>query len=529
MKETRKRRFLYLLMAVCLLAAAMFSYGKVDALAEAAEVEETDAEVEETDAEAEETDAAETEADEIDTEEAETEEADVSEEEAEEPVYTIDNIRDYVVGLDAPVELADGTIRPMINFDNAATTPALQPVMDEVDEKLVMYGSIGRGYSQKSNYSTDLYNETRKKVLDFVGADEKIYTCFYSNNTTDGLNKLASALIETGDEVVLCTRMEHHANDLPWRERCNVIYAEVDEQGRVMYDEIERLLQENKVDIVSVTAASNVTGYVTDVHRIAKLAHQYGAIIVVDGAQIVAHRSFSMMGETEDENIDFFAFSAHKMYSPYGGGAVVGVAYTLDYHMPQFYGGGIVKIVADYEQSYKNAPARYEAGSPNYPGVIGMGKAIEILEEVGFDAIQAHEQELIRRLIDGLEKYDNITVYGDTEDISDRVGVVTFKFNDLNTFMLAHMLSEKGGVATRRGAFCAHPYVWRLMGIPDVEVMDYVNCGDVDSPGMIRVSFGIYNTVEEVDEFLRILDEILPDARAEQEKMNEKDEFSWKY
>ncbi len=237
MKETRKRRFLYLLMAVCLLAAAMFSYGKVDALAEAAEVEETDAEVEETDAEAEETDAAETEANEIDTEEAETKEADVSEEEAEEPVYTIDNIRDFVVGLDAPVELADGTIRPMINFDNAATTPALQPVMDEVDEKLVMYGSIGRGYSQKSNYSTDLYNETRKKVLDFVGADEKIYTCFYSNNTTDGLNKLASALIETGDEVVLCTRMEHHANDLPWRERCNVIYEEVDEFLRIL-DEI---------------------------------------------------------------------------------------------------------------------------------------------------------------------------------------------------------------------------------------------------------------------------------------------------
>ena len=152
MKETRKRRFLYLLMAVCLLAAAMFSYGKVDALAEAAEAEENEAEAEETDAEAEETDAAEIEA-------------------------------------------------------------------DEVDEKLIMYGSIGRGYSQKSNYSTDLYNETRMKVLDFVGADEKIYTCFYSNNTTDG-------------------------------------------------------------------------------HRIAKLAHQYGAIIVVDGAQIVAHRSFSMMGET---------------------------------------------------------------------------------------------------------------------------------------------------------------------------------------------------------------------------------------
>ena len=447
----------------------------------------------------------------------------------EESIYTIDNIRDYVVGLDEPVTLEDGTERPLINLDNAATTPALKPVMEEVDEKLAMYGSIGRGYSQKSNYSTDLYNETRKKVLDFVGADEKIYTCFYTNNTTDGLNKLASALIETGDEVVLCTRMEHHANDLPWRERCNVIYAEVDDDGRVIYDEIERLLQENKVDIVAVTAASNVTGYITDVHRVAKLAHQYGALIVVDGAQIVAHRSFSMMGETEEENIDFFAFSAHKMYSPYGGGAVVGNRNTLDYHMPEFYGGGIVKIVADYDQSYKNAPERYEAGSPNYPGVIGMGKAIDILEEVGFDAIEAHEQELISRLIDGLKKYDDIILYGDTDNISDRVGVVTFKFSKLNTYMLAHMLSEKGGVATRRGAFCAHPYVWRLMGIPDEDIMDYVNCGDIDSPGMIRISFGIYNTVEEVDELLRILDEILPAAFEEQEKLNQEEEFSWKY
>ena len=205
--------------------------------------------------------------------------------------YTIDNIRQYVAGVDEPVELADGTTRPLINFDNAATTPALIPVMDEVNRKLLMYGSIGRGFSQKSNYSTELYEETRGTVLSFVGLDP---LNDYDYMSTDGLNKLASALITDKEDLVLSTRMEHHANDLSWRERCRVIYAEVDDLGRVRYDEIERLLQENSVKLVAVTAASNVTGYVTDVHRIAKLAHRYGAMIVVDGAQIVAHRDFSM-------------------------------------------------------------------------------------------------------------------------------------------------------------------------------------------------------------------------------------------
>ncbi len=270
---------------------------------------------------------------------------------------TLDNVRDYIVGIDEPVELSDGSTRALINFDNAATTPAFTPVMQEVDSRLEMYGSIGRGFSQKSNVSTDLYNDTRDKVLDFVGADIPTYTCFYVNNTTDGLNKLASALIETGDEVVLTTRMEHHANDLSWRERCKVIYAEVDEQGRVIYEEIEKMLKENHVDYVSVTAASNVTGYVTDVHRIAKMAHQYGAKIIVDGAQIVSHRSFSMRGKTPEEDIDFFVFSAHKMYSPYGGGAVVGLWEDLDQHMPEFYGGGIVTIVGDKDWFNNDPPA----------------------------------------------------------------------------------------------------------------------------------------------------------------------------
>ncbi len=335
--------------------------------------------------------------------------------------YTIDNIRDCVIGLDEKMELGNGSKMAVTNFDNAATTPALQPVADEVNEELKKYGSIGRGTSPKSTHSTEVYNETKEKVIDFVGADHEKYTVFYVNNTTDGLNKLASAMIEDKSDLVLTTRIEHHSNDLPWRELGTVIYAEVDDQGRVIYDEIEKQLQNNKVKFVSVTAASNVTGYVTDVHRVAKLAHKYGAKIIVDGAQIVAHRKFSMLGEDgPDDDIDFFVFSAHKMYSPYGGGAVVGLTDDLMGHMPKFYGGGTIRIVGDDWVEYADPPKSYEAGSPNYPGIVGLGKAIDVLEEIGFDNIEAHEKALNRKLVDGLLKIDNSIVYGDTEETSIR-------------------------------------------------------------------------------------------------------------
>ncbi len=431
--------------------------------------------------------------------------------------YTLDNIRDQVVGLNEQVELESGKKKAVTNFDNAATTPALQPVVDEINDKLEMYGSIGRGFSPKSDYSTDLYNNTREKVLEFVGADPGMYSVFYVNNTTDGLNKLASALIEDKSDVILTTRIEHHSNDLPWRENGTVIYAEVDDQGRVIYDEIEKQLQNNKVKYVSVTAASNVTGYITDVHRVAKLAHKYGAKIIVDGAQIVAHRKFSMIGESEDENIDFFVFSAHKMYSPYGGGAVVGLTEELMYRMPKFYGGGTIEIVGDDWVQYAEVPKSYEAGSPNYPGVVGMGKAIDILQEIGFDKIEEHEKALNRKLVDGLLKIDNAIVYGDTEDLSDRVGVITFNFSDVNSYLVAEQLSKQYGIATRRGAFCANPYVWRLYGLPDEAVRNFEECSDINTPGMIRVSFGIYNTEEEVDYLLKVL----PDAIKRAKKSNE--------
>ena len=441
--------------------------------------------------------------------------------------YSMETVRDNIVGVNTLIELENGTKQPLINFDNAATTPAFKAVQQAVDEELEMYGSIGRGYSQKSNHSTDVYNSTRDKVLEFFTADPEQYTCFYTNSTTDGLNKLASALITSKKDIVLTTRIEHHANDLSWRERCKVIYAEVDEQGRVIYDDIEKLLKKNKVKIVSITAASNVTGYVSDVHRVAKLAHKYGAMLVVDGAQIVAHRKVEMMGDLNDpdDDIDFIAFSAHKMYSPYGGGAVVGLTSELNEHMPTFYGGGTIKVVGDDWQVYKEAPAAYEAGSPNYPGVVGLGKAIDVLSTIGMDKIQAHEKVLNRKVIDALKTQPNVILYGDSENIDDRVGVVTFNFHDINTLLLAEQLSQLGGVATRRGAFCAHPYVWRLMGISDETARGFENCVDGNTAGMVRLSFGIYNNEDEIDQFLAVL----PSAMAKAKELNPNGQMNPEY
>jgi len=416
----------------------------------------------------------------------------------------MENIRNMMFGTNTLVELDNGKLTPGINLDNAATTPPFKAVVREIEKQLQCYGSIGRGKGQKSEHSTEIYVEGRDIVKDFVGANDDRYTVFYTNSTTDGMNKLASALIESPNDVVLTTRMEHHANDLPWRERAKVVYAEVDALGRLIIDDIERLLimYGGAIKYVSVTAASNVTGYVNDVHKIAKLAHRYGAKIIVDGAQIVAHRAFSMIGNTPEEDIDFFVFSAHKMYSPFGGGAVVGQAEILNEHIPQFYGGGMVKAVCDNSVVYLPAPDRYEAGSPNYPGVVGMLNAMKILKCIGFDYIKNHEQLLLRKTLKELRKLPGIVLYGDSNHIADRVGIIVFNIKNIHNEIVAEYLANHHAIATRHAAFCAHPYVRRL-----TKVDDPTPC---ESPeGMIRISFGIYNDEADVDAFLHAIKALL--------------------
>ena len=425
------------------------------------------------------------------------------------------SIREMMVGVDSKVSLANGTNAVAINFDNAAATPPFSQVLEEIQKQAQYYGSIGGGKGQKSQHSTKIYEQGRQTVLNFVGGNPDKHAVFYVNNTTDGLNKLASALITSKEDIVLTSRMEHHANDLPWRHRCNVIYAEVDRDGRLIYEDIERLLKENsgKVKYVSITAACNAAGYVNDVHAIASVAHKYGAQIIVDGAQIVAHRAFSMVGADESEDIDYFVFSAHKMYAPFGSGAVVGLKKELDTKMPNFFGGGMVNVVTDSFETYYDHPERYESGSPNYFGVVAMLKAIEILNDVGFEYIVEHEQVLMRRAIDGLKAIPGIILYSDVENIADKVGLVIFNIDGIPHGDTAQKLADKRAIAVRQGAFCSHPYVFRLLGISNEQIVRDMVRDDFVMPGMVRASFGIYNDEEEVDIFLETVKEIAAERR----------------
>jgi selenocysteine lyase/cysteine desulfurase len=414
-------------------------------------------------------------------------------------------------GLDAWIAHSSGLMLPGVNLDNAATTPPFADVAREIQRHMKYYGSIGRGVGQKSKHSSAIYEKGRKSILDFVGADED-YTVFYVSNTTDGMNKLAGALTNYRDSnmLVVSTRMEHHANDLPWRGRANMAYVEVDADGRLVLEDFERILRRREyrdmTKYVTVTAASNVTGYVNDVHAIARVAHKYGAKIIVDGAQIVAHRQFSMRGRPgKDEDIDFFVFSAHKMYSPFGGGAVVGRKDLLDAHLPLFCGGGMVVTVTDDGVVYAAAPDLYEAGSPNMPGVVGMLKSMEILQKIGFDYIMRHEQRLLRRALDGLSKIDGVMLYGDSKNIADRVGILVFNIEGRQPADTAKELASRAGINLRHAAFCAHPYVRRLEGKAPHEL-----CGAAEPPGgMVRASFGIYNTEADVDLLVQTVEEIV--------------------
>ena len=421
--------------------------------------------------------------------------------------FTPEEIREMIYGLDTLVELENGRKVPAINLDNAATTPPFKDVLCEIQAQMCRYGSIGRGTGQKSAYSGRIYEEGRRKVKEFVGldADNREYTVVYTNNTTDGLNKLASALLSEHNSncegfTVISTRMEHHANDLPWRERVGVervFFAEVDEKGRLRIEDLKRLLHKNRdVKYVAVTAASNVTGYVNDVHRIAKIVHAYGAKIIVDGAQIAAHREFNMLGKTHDENIDFFVFSAHKIYSPFGGGAIIGLTDILDKHIPRFYGGGMVDAVYDCNVDFTIPPELYEAGSPNYPGVVGMLKAMETLKDIGFDYIEEHEQKLMKKTIDALRKIPSVKLYGDNDNYSDRVGIVVFNIGRLSDTDVAESLAGESAISVRHRKFCAHPYVRRLLK------------RDCLHDGMVRVSFGIYTDDNDVDTLIEAVRKI---------------------
>ena len=416
-----------------------------------------------------------------------------------------------LIGIDTKVKTLNGKNIRAINFDNSATTPPFKKVIDNIVKLSEYYGSIGRGAGQKAEFTTHIYHEAKNYLLDFFNVRNKEnYTVISVANTTDGINRLSRILSKDKSDVILLSRMEHHSNDLPWRKHFTVDYVDVDEKGRLLINEFEeKLVRYNgRVKYISVTGASNVTGYLNEIHKIAKIAHKYNSKIIVDGAQLVPHKRINMSGNNSDEIIDFLIFSGHKLYAPFGGGIIIGPKDEFNMHDTDNEGGGTVNIVMDNWIKYLDTPAKNEAGTPNYFGIVSIVEALRILDNVGFDNIHNNEIKLRNKLFDGLKLIPKIINYGDMDNYEDRLGIGVFNIKSVYHQEVAEELAKIYGILVRQGWFCAHPYCRRLMNLSEKEATNFIYDNNEKMPGMVRVSFGIYNNEKEVDYLLNALEKI---------------------
>lgn len=421
-----------------------------------------------------------------------------------------ESYRELFNGIETEVLLSNGKEVIPINFDNAATTPPLKKVDEFICENIMMYGSVGRG-GQKSAYCTSAYEISRETILKFFSLDESDnYEVIYVKNTTEGINLLANMLCDRNTQKVLTSRMEHHANDLPWREMGKPYYCEVDDEGKLILEDLQEKLKRAKgtIKYVTITGTSNVTGHVNPIHRIAKIAHQYGARCIIDGAQLVAHREIDMRGNSKEEEIDALVFSGHKMYAPFGSGVVIVKRDMIEGKRPFLLGGGAVESVFDYDVYYKKSPYKDEAGTPNFLGAMAIVAAMSLLKSIGYNNIVEHEEKLKNKLIKGLECLPQIELYGASKSL-DRVGVVPFNAKGISHGDMGSKLQDMRGIAVRTGCFCAHPYVTRLLGMTDEQRYKLLEDPNAKTIGMVRASFGLYNTEEEVDEFLNCVERII--------------------
>jgi selenocysteine lyase/cysteine desulfurase len=392
------------------------------------------------------------------------------------------------VGAGWVVPLVGGRRARGVHLDLAASAPALQRVADHVAAALPAYASVHRGAGYLSQLSTALYEQARRTVGSFVGARADDVVVF-TRNTTDALNLLATAV--PGEVVVL--DVEHHANLLPWRAERRAHGVRVVRSASTLAETEARLaaeLDRRPAALLSVTGASNVTGEVPDLRRLADLAHAHGARFAVDAAQLLPHRGFDLAAT----GADYVAFSGHKLYAPYGAGALVGRRDWLDAAEPHLAGGGAVREVTTAATTWAASPERHEGGTPAVLGALALAEALRTLAETGFARVRAHEQALHRRLVDGLRErgIEALRVWDDAADV---VGVVSFTVPGWRSAQVAAYLSAEHGVGVRDGRFCAHPLLARL-DLPG---------GD---GGAVRASLGVSSSAADVDRLLAALDEL---------------------
>lgn len=412
------------------------------------------------------------------------------------------------VGIDRPVPVLGGTLRTYTNFDNAASTPAFKAVQEAVENFLPYYSSVHRGTGFKSQLSTYAYDQARQVVMRFLGADPDEHTCLFGKNTTEAINKLAHRFpFSERRSIVLTTGMEHHSNDLPWRAAAETIHIRLLPDGRLDLSDFDARLTQfgERVALVAVSGASNVTGYLNDIHSLAEKTHTAGAQILVDAAQLAPHRKIEMLPLSDPRHLDYVAISAHKMYAPFGTGALVGRRDTFAQGDPDQRGGGTVEIVTLDSVVWSPPPDREEAGSPNTVGAVALAAAIQQFAQIGMDQVARHEAALTAYALTRLPEVPGIRIFGDRDpqNAPARLGVIPFQLEEVSHFKVGAVLGYEFGIGVRSGCFCAHPYILHLLGLSPEEartVRERMIAGDKsEMPGLVRASFGLYNTIEEID------------------------------
>lgn len=370
--------------------------------------------------------------------------------------------------------------KPLVYLDSAASSQKPVQVIEAIDSYYRKINSnVHRGVHTLGTKATDAYEGSREKVRKFINAsstEEIIFT----RGTTTALNIVASsyarANLKEGDEIVL-TPMEHHSNLIPWQQAAKATgaslkYIPLQKDGTLSLEDVLSTITSN-TKIVAITQVSNVLGTVNPIKEIAEIAHQHGAVIVVDGAQSTPH----MKVDVQDLNCDFFAFSGHKMCGPTGIGVLYGKKEYLENMEPIEFGGEMIDFVGLYDSTWKELPWKFEGGTPIIAGAVGLGAAIDFLEEIGLDEIEAHERELAQYALERLQSIEGLTIYGPKE----RAGIVTFNLQGVHPHDVATVVDQEG-IAIRAGHHCAQP----LMNWLDVTAT-------------ARASLYLYNTKEDID------------------------------
>ncbi len=425
-----------------------------------------------------------------------------------------EDLRSEIVGIDTMVPVLDGSMRRYVFLDNAASTPTFKRVLKCIEEFLPWYSGVHRGTGYKSIVATEVFDRAHDICGEFVGADLSMNCVIFTKNTTESINKLSNRFDFQSGDVVITTLMEHHSNDLPWRKNATAVHIGVTEEGHLDLPAMRAAIAKHrgKLRLVAVSGASNITGICSPIHDIAEWAHSAGAKIFVDAAQLAPHRSINILPDDHPGHIDFIAYSAHKMYAPFGTGVLIGPKRFFAEGSPDAVGGGVVTAVSVDTVAWNEPPHKDEAGSPNVIGGVALAEAIRVLQSVGMDAIAAHEQHLLEYAYARLKKIKRLQLYGPTEDVSDKVGVVTFNIEGMYNALVAAIISAEAGIGVRNGCFCAQLYVKKMLNVTPEED-DYFTtrmiAGDKsEMPGMVRASFGCYSNEADVDALIEILEKI---------------------